>query len=491
MEYRPGCTPVQAVVCLKKALAAVDQAEHCAVLWFVEIRRRRIFRQLGYSSMNQFAEMDLGFSRTRTGDYLRLAAKLDELPALRESMAAGKVGYSKAREVIKVATPRTEEGWVELAATHSRAQLRARVRQAQEKARLRRGSNAEGAGSVADDLLFRGPTGSGADGPGVGPLRDDGDGAGVGSGSGVGVEGGVPGGSEALGEGRIFPAAVVQQDLLGPGNARPGLPRGDAPEIPVRIGVDMDPEQFARFDALMGRLQRLGRNTSGGGRAQVLLDGLAALVAAMETAMEAAMEAAMEEPTEVTADVPAGGKSNGTTTGANSSNKTRNNTSARRRAPVQIHVFQCPDCGQAAVRTSRGEIPISATTFERLACDAVIHWQAEGKPCRQGNQQTPTKESDPQDQATALPPAKTSLEATRTSKATIPPKTRDAVLARDRHRCQAPGCRHIHHLEVHHILPRSKGGTNRMDNLITLCSGCHRVWHEKGGPPPGWVRDTR
>lgn len=340
MEYRPGCTPVQAVVCLKMALKAVERAEHCAVLWFAEIRRRRIFRQQGYSSMNQFAERELGFSRTRTGDYLRLAAKLDELPALRDSMAAGKVGYSKAREVIKVATSQTEDHWVEMAATHSRASLRAKVRQMQEKAHRRRGLGGLARGPEQVGRPLGGAPGCRKDGQGPepnGPVEEI-------------VRTGQP-------EGRAtFPAAVVQPELPVLAGGESHLSQVELAEIPVRLGVEMGPEQFARFEALMGRLQRLGRSTSGSGRAQVLLDGLAALVAAIEGEDEAGAMAAA-----------------GTSTSANNCEKIIYKTSARRRAPVQIHVYQCPDCGQASVRTSRGVLPISPTTFERLACDAIIH----------------------------------------------------------------------------------------------------------------------
>ncbi|MBU2502534.1 HNH endonuclease, partial [bacterium] len=60
------------------------------------------------------------------------------------------------------------------------------------------------------------------------------------------------------------------------------------------------------------------------------------------------------------------------------------------------------------------------------------------------------------------------------------------VLARDGHRCQGPGCTNTRFLEVHHVLPRARGGTNRPDNLITLCSACHRHIHDKaqGMPAP-------
>jgi len=53
------------------------------------------------------------------------------------------------------------------------------------------------------------------------------------------------------------------------------------------------------------------------------------------------------------------------------------------------------------------------------------------------------------------------------------------VLTRDRHKCRTPGCNHTKFLEVHHIKPRTAGGNNRTENLITLCSACHRFWHEK------------
>ncbi|MCK5378974.1 MAG: HNH endonuclease, partial [Acidobacteria bacterium] len=39
-------------------------------------------------------------------------------------------------------------------------------------------------------------------------------------------------------------------------------------------------------------------------------------------------------------------------------------------------------------------------------------------------------------------------------------------------------------LEVHHLTPRTRGGTNVPANLITLCSACHHLWHERGAPGP-------
>ena len=53
---------------------------------------------------------------------------------------------------------------------------------------------------------------------------------------------------------------------------------------------------------------------------------------------------------------------------------------------------------------------------------------------------------------------------------------KSAVLNRDNYTCQICGKKDSR-LEIHHIQFRSKGGSNRMDNLVTLCSNCHGKIH--------------
>ncbi|UNL38903.1 HNH endonuclease, partial [Lactobacillus delbrueckii] len=44
-------------------------------------------------------------------------------------------------------------------------------------------------------------------------------------------------------------------------------------------------------------------------------------------------------------------------------------------------------------------------------------------------------------------------------------------------------------LVVHHIVYRSQGGTNRVDNLITLCTDCHTTKnHQPGGKLYKWMK---
>ena len=66
---------------------------------------------------------------------------------------------------------------------------------------------------------------------------------------------------------------------------------------------------------------------------------------------------------------------------------------------------------------------------------------------------------------------------------------REAVFARDKYTCQC--CRRTIAdgaiLHVHHIIYRSRGGTNRMSNLATVCDRCHTpANHKPGGKLYNW-----
>ncbi len=56
----------------------------------------------------------------------------------------------------------------------------------------------------------------------------------------------------------------------------------------------------------------------------------------------------------------------------------------------------------------------------------------------------------------------------------VPPKMRRFILSRDG-ACTIGGCNSTYRLEVHHIIPRSRGGTHVPENLTTLCWWHHHV----------------
>ena len=55
---------------------------------------------------------------------------------------------------------------------------------------------------------------------------------------------------------------------------------------------------------------------------------------------------------------------------------------------------------------------------------------------------------------------------------------KSACKTRDKHRCRV--CKSEEELQVHHLTPRSQGGTDKLSNLMTLCKHCHDAHHKTG-----------
>jgi predicted restriction endonuclease len=53
---------------------------------------------------------------------------------------------------------------------------------------------------------------------------------------------------------------------------------------------------------------------------------------------------------------------------------------------------------------------------------------------------------------------------------------RKAVYQRDNYRCRV--CNNSNGLHPHHIKYKSAGGTDTLDNLLTVCFACHRAIHD-------------
>jgi hypothetical protein len=123
------------------------------------------------------------------------------------------------------------------------------------------------------------------------------------------------------------------------------------------------------------------------------------------------------------------------------------------RANYQVAVFECQHCKRAFQPAGPDTVEINAATLEAARCDAqqihLTHGSAAGEM--------------------AAPPRATQ---------SVPPATRRQVLLRDKKMCQVPGCRNTLGLDVHHIQPRSEGGTHGASNLLGLCSVHHRAVHQ-------------
>lgn len=91
------------------------QAEHQLAVLLAELADRRLFAELGYASVGEYGVEVLDLPKRTTRDLVRIGRRLGELPALAAALAAGALDWTKAREIVSIATPETAAAWVERA----------------------------------------------------------------------------------------------------------------------------------------------------------------------------------------------------------------------------------------------------------------------------------------------------------------------------------------------------------------------------------------
>jgi HNH endonuclease len=118
------------------------------------------------------------------------------------------------------------------------------------------------------------------------------------------------------------------------------------------------------------------------------------------------------------------------------------------RAAYQIAITVCEQCGRGTRDGAGRVLDIEPHEVEAAWCDAqnigrITH--VDGAPAK--------------------------------AKQTIPPRIRRLVERRDHGRCRVDGCRSAKHLEAHHIVPRSEGGTHDPSLIALLCDAHHTQVH--------------
>jgi hypothetical protein len=134
-EFQTGLPARQAHQNLVVAVKTMEKAQDNALLWFGEIRDRELFKELGYVDIHQYAQQELGWSRTKTYDFLKITAKLEKLPEVKGKIQSGELGYAKARQVVSVADQKTEKEWLKQALSFPKRELDLKVKKARRRAR--------------------------------------------------------------------------------------------------------------------------------------------------------------------------------------------------------------------------------------------------------------------------------------------------------------------------------------------------------------------
>ncbi len=133
-SFQPNQPANEVHTAIKTALQTLEKAEQNALLWFGEILHRKLYIELGYSSIKQYALQDLGFSETRFYDFKNLCEKLKDLPKVKAKVESGQLGYSTALVLVKVADKKNEGAWLGVAKEKSRRGLENEVKLARKKA---------------------------------------------------------------------------------------------------------------------------------------------------------------------------------------------------------------------------------------------------------------------------------------------------------------------------------------------------------------------
>jgi len=119
-------------------------------------------------------------------------------------------------------------------------------------------------------------------------------------------------------------------------------------------------------------------------------------------------------------------------------------------------------------------VSLSETQVELLKCFLDKH-----DPVRKAQRQK-AKADPSRDRSEKKTPHSTRARAETRTK--IKTKVIHVVNLRDQGKCQAQlpdgrMCGQSKWVHFHHIIPKAKGGKDTAENLITLCSAHHRIWH--------------
>ncbi|MEZ6187328.1 MAG: HNH endonuclease signature motif containing protein [Planctomycetota bacterium] len=107
------------VVRYRKHEAEIAQA-------LVTVKRERLYALLGYASLSAYALGEgLVRSKSKVSDLVSIIEGSEDLEDIRESYLAGELCYSKARELVKFATPETQGELLQLAPHRTSDELRA------------------------------------------------------------------------------------------------------------------------------------------------------------------------------------------------------------------------------------------------------------------------------------------------------------------------------------------------------------------------------
>ncbi len=113
----------RALACAKHFLQA--EAELLGIIQIIETKR--IFQDLGYSSVFHYATQALRLSDSQAYSFINVARKSKEVPELKKAITDGKLTVSKAHKIVSVIHKENSKEWIQKAATLTQKQVEREV----------------------------------------------------------------------------------------------------------------------------------------------------------------------------------------------------------------------------------------------------------------------------------------------------------------------------------------------------------------------------
>ena len=108
---------------LEKAVQQNERSERLICDYLLAMGERRGYEKFGFSDIYYYAEARFSFSPRKTRYLLHLAQRLQRLPRVKEALAQGRLGWTKASRIARVATTEDETMWLDSALSLSVREL--------------------------------------------------------------------------------------------------------------------------------------------------------------------------------------------------------------------------------------------------------------------------------------------------------------------------------------------------------------------------------
>jgi hypothetical protein len=109
------------------AVARLKVSEVHLIAVLQEVDAHRVYRCLGFSSLYRYCTEALGLSEAQAYNYIAVARKAVEVPALKAAVESGEITISKARRITSVINEENQEKWLCLAQDLTQRQLEKEV----------------------------------------------------------------------------------------------------------------------------------------------------------------------------------------------------------------------------------------------------------------------------------------------------------------------------------------------------------------------------